>query len=679
MCTFLSDYRCERLALPTYRRHARSANHYGQAQGIVSAFMTATYLQGLNKPQTEAVLYDDGPLLVEAGPGSGKTRMLTCRIARLIDTGISPRRILAITFTNKAAEEMHSRLEQLLPGQAASRVSASTFHSACVKVLRSDIGLVRPHDTFDIIDASDTTRLLRSVIEDIGGDPEKYPPTRAKALISAAKNSNRVPGDLEREAKVRRSENRTLADEMEFCAAVYREYERRMVKNAHVDFDDLLVLTLRLLANHSEALDKWRDRYDHLLVDEYQDTNLVQNEIAILLTAKNRQITAVGDSDQGIYSFRGADTRNILQLQDHFEGLRVVHLGRNYRSTGNIVEAASAVIANNNARRDKRLWTKRPQGEPVVLFDAADEEDEAEWVVDGIIARERSGETEWPDTAVLFRVNAQSRPLEHSLSEANVPYKLVSGPSFYERREVVDALSYLRVALDPTDTDSVRRALRSPSRGVGAKTMAKIEGHARTNGLTLMGALRQHRRIRLWSVAAKGVAEFVETIEAVSCASSPEKALHEATERSGIRARLRAEGTDEALDRLANLDELIGAAAEHDSVDEFLAEVAEVVASGDRGSRGPAVTLSTLHSAKGLEFKDVYMVGVEEGLLPHRHSMGDSAKVEEERRLAYVGMTRAMDRLALSCAQSRRLYNNEAENPPSRFLGEVPSHLLRRS
>lgn len=638
--------------------------------------MASTYLDGLNEPQVGAVCHDDGPLLVEAGPGSGKTRVLTCRIARLIDAGMSPRRILAITFTNKAADEMCFRLERLIPGGDAARVQASTFHSACVKVLRSDIELVRPHDHFDIIDAGDTTRLLRSVIEDLGADPEEYPPTRAKSFISAMKNANRSPEDVERDARAMRPDNKSLADEMEMAAAVSREYDRRLVRDAQVDFDDLLVLTLRVLTEHPEALKKWRKRYDHLLVDEYQDTNLVQNEIAILFTSEHRQFTAVGDSDQGIYSFRGADTRNILQLQERFPDLSVINLGRNYRSTGTIVEAAAAVIANNKARRDKRLWTERPFGHQIEVFEAEDEEDEADWVADSLIARQERGDVPWPEMAVLFRVNAQSRPLEHSFADAGVPYKLLSGPSFYERKEVMDALSYLRTAADPTDSESVRRALRSPSRGVGAKTMAKIEAHARANDLSLFRALRQHRLIRLWSVAAKGVAEFVETLAAVSAAPSPDKALHEAIERSGMRSKLLVEGTDESLDRLANLDELIGAASEHESVDEFLDEVAEIVASGDRGSRGPAVSLSTLHSAKGLEFKDVYMVGVEEGLLPHRLST-DPAQIEEERRLAYVGMTRAMDKLALSHAQFRRLYNNEVENPPSRFIDEIPGHLVQ--
>ena len=639
--------------------------------------MDATYLAGLNEPQIEAVTHSGGPLLVEAGPGSGKTRVLACRVARLIDTGMPAGRILAITFTNKAANEMRSRIEHLLSGRAAAMVGASTFHSACVKVLRSDIALVRPHQDFKIIDTGQVTKMLRSVIQDLGYDAETNPPAKVRARISAAKNRYRSPEQIEQAGLEADACGDPNAGDIILSAEVYAEYDQRLIRAGCVDFDDLLMLTLRVFKEHPDALNRWRGRYEHLLVDEYQDTNLVQNEIALLLTARHRQLTAVGDSDQGIYAFRGADTRNILQLQDHFEDLRIVHLGRNYRSTANIVAAASAVVAHNQDRRDKRLWTSRPAGPAIQRYTAADETDEAAWVVASIAARRQQREADWGDTAILYRVNAQSRPLEHCLAAAGVPYRMLSGPSFYERKEIADALAYLRAIADPDDGTSVRRALRNPSRYVGAKTIAQIEDYARNGGLSILQALREHRNLRLWHKAAQGISEFLATLAAAAAANDPYGALGAIIERSGMRKRLIAEGTDEALDRLANLTELQGAARGHDTLEEFLAEIARVVASADSDAdTDDAVSLSTLHSAKGLEFQDVYIVGLEEGLLPHRLAASSRTHIEEERRLAYVGMTRAMDRLAVSCATVRRLYDDQASNLPSRFLAEIPEHLL---
>ena len=640
--------------------------------------MTLPYLRGLDEQQLEAVEYDDGPLLVEAGPGSGKTRVLTCRVARLIDDGIAAHRVLAITFTNKAATEVCSRLERLLPGDASSAVNASTFHSACVRMLRADIGLVRPHEAFDIVDSAKATTLLRSVLDDLRYDTDEFPPNRAKALISYAKNRNLTPDDVKRVATSDEDADGRLKALYRHIK-MYREYERRLVESEGVDFDDLLMLTLRLLLEHPRALSRWRARWDHLLVDEYQDTNLVQNNIAILLSSESREITVVGDSDQGIYAFRGADIRNILQLEDHFDDLRIVNLERNYRSTSNIVEAASSVVSNNRGRRDKRLWTRRPSGALLKCLAVDNERAEADQVAEEIIDRHSGGRAAvgWGDVAVLFRVNAQSRPLEHSFSEAKSPYRLASGPSFYERREVADAVAYLRAIVDPTDTDSVKRALRSPMRGVGRKTLATIEAYARGNGLNLMSALLEHRQMGLWRVATRGISEFLGTLDAASAATTPGLSVQEIVSRSGMQRRLVAEGTDEALDRLSNLRELEGSARGHTSIQEFLDEIDAVMASGGDDDDRPAVTLSTLHGAKGLEFKHVYIVGMEEGLLPHRLSVDDPEQVEEERRLAYVGMTRAMDHLVLTRAESRCLSGDEAENTPSRFIAEIPSHLLR--
>ena len=642
--------------------------------------MPRKYLEGLNEQQLEAVTHTGGPLLVEAGPGSGKTRALTSRIARLTDDGIPPDGVLAIAFTNKAADEMRNRLSGLLTRRDAEAVWCSTFHSACAKILRSDIEMLGRARRFEIIDAGAGTRTLREVIKDLGYDQHRYPPAAMRAAISAAKNNNRTAEQAAEAAEAAAAAADPKADRARVVAQVYSQYQTRLIRAGCVDFDDLLMLTLQILKEHPDAQKRWQDRFAHVLIDEYQDTNLVQNDIAVRLTAVSHALTAVGDSDQGIYSFRGADTRNILDLSGHFPDLRIVRLERNYRSSGNIVAASGSVISHNTRRHPKALWTALKAGPVLGRINAADENDEAERIAASLTERFTQAAAGWDDMAVLYRVNAQSRPLERALSDHGVPFRVLSGVSFYERREVKDALAYLRVIESPADDESLLRAVRSPSRAVGPKTISQIDTHARRCAMTTLEALRDHRNISLWHKAADGIREFLATYDAAVVCTTPAEALVEVIERSGMRALLRAEDTPESLDRLANLTELTGAAAQHQTIQEFLNEADRVAAAAKDTERAePTVKLVTLHSSKGLEFSDVYIAGFEEGLLPLRLSEEVRAELEEERRLVYVGMTRAKNLLTLSCARSRSLYNETSARAPSRFLAEIPADLVEPS
>ena len=638
--------------------------------------MVETYLDGLNEQQLEAVTYTSGPLLVEAGPGSGKTRVLTSRVAHLVATGTPPEAILAIAFTNKAANEMRSRLLRLLPHRS-KEIWCSTFHSACSKILRSDMPLLGRPARFEILDAAACTRLLREVVKDLGYDQHLYTPAAMRSAISAAKNNNRTPEAAAAAAAEVSAGGDPKGDRAQTVARIYAQYQIRLIRSGCVDFDDLLMLTLQLLTEHPDALRRWQDRFSHVLIDEYQDTNLVQNSIALALTDTSRALTAVGDSDQGIYSFRGADTRNILELSRHFPDLRVVRLERNYRSSAKIVDACTAMIAHNTKRNPKALWTAREPGAALTHIEATDETNEAEIVAASVTERRATAAASWDDMAVLYRVNAQSRPLELALSQQDVPFTVLGGVSFYERREVKDALAYLRIIDNPDDDESLLRALRSPSRAIGPKTISQIDAHARSRCLSTFEALHEHRNIKLWFKAADGIREFLATYAAAAAHTVPAEALREVVERSGMRALLQAEDTPESLDRLANLTELIGAASQHLTIADFLHEADEVAAAAVRSEdKEPTVKLVTLHSSKGLEFSDVYIVGCEEGLMPLRFSEEIRADVEEERRLAYVGMTRAKNRLTLSSVKTRSLYNETTSRTPSRFLSEVPSALI---
>ncbi|MYH00866.1 MAG: DNA helicase PcrA [Acidimicrobiaceae bacterium] len=629
-------------------------------------------LEDLNPAQYEAVTHTGGPLLVVAGAGSGKTRVLTHRIAHLIDHhGLSPFEILAITFTNKAAGEMRDRVGALV-GPVAESMWVSTFHAACVRLLRRDADYIDYPSHFTIYDQGDAVRLCGYVLRDLNLDQKRFPPRAIHAAISAAKNDN-----IGAEEYAERASNvfeRRIAE-------VFIRYQRRLTAAAAMDFDDLLLRTVELFRNCPEVLERWRQRFAHVLVDEYQDTNPVQNELVISLGAESRQVTAVGDADQSIYAFRGADIRNILEFERAFDDVRIVVLEQNYRSTQNILDAANSVIVNNAGRKPKDLWTDQGSGPAIVRYHADDEEDEARYVVSEIVRRCDTEQMRLDETAVFYRTNAQSRAVEEQLIKAEIPYRLVGGTRFYDRREVRDAMAYLKTVTNPGDEVSVKRALGVPKRGVGATSVAKIDAYAAENGLTFYEALRHCAEAGVTGRSAAGIRQFCTLIDgAVGLEASPAAVLQELLERSGYLDELRSEKSVEADGRLENLAELVGVAGEHETLDELLEAVALVADTdelADTGSDESAVTLMTIHSAKGLEYPDVYMVGMEDGVFPHIRALGEPHELEEERRLAYVGITRAMRQLTLTHAWSRLLYGSRQYNPPSRFLKEIPDELLQ--
>ncbi len=629
-------------------------------------------LEGLNPAQHEAVTHSGGPLLVVAGAGSGKTRVLTHRIAHLIDHhGLSPFEILAITFTNKAASEMRYRVAGLV-GSVAESMWVSTFHAACVRILRRDAAHIDYPSTFTIYDQGDAVRLCGYVLRDLNLDPKKFPPRSVYAAISAAKNDNISATDYAEAAG--NIFERRIAD-------VFSHYQRRLATAAAMDFDDLLLNTVELFRRCPEVLERWRQRFAHVLVDEYQDTNPVQNDLVLRLGAESRQVTVVGDADQSIYAFRGADIRNIFEFERVFDDARIVVLEQNYRSTQNILDAANAVIINNAGRKPKDLWTDQGSGPAIIRYHADDETDEARYVASEIVRRCEDEQMNLSEVAVFYRTNAQSRAVEEQLNAAEIPYRLVGGTRFYDRREVRDAIAYLKAVVNPGDEVSVKRALSVPKRGVGATSVSKLDAYAASAGITFYEALSRCSAAGVSGRSAVGISQFIALIDDVaSLGASPATVLQELLERCGYLDELRAEKTVEADGRLENLAELVGAAGEHDTVDSFLETVALVADTDDLAdpqADDSAVTLMTLHSAKGLEYPDVYMIGMEDGVFPHIRALGEPHELEEERRLAYVGITRAMRQLTLTHAWSRLLYGSRQYNPPSRFINEIPDELMQ--
>jgi DNA helicase-2/ATP-dependent DNA helicase PcrA len=636
-------------------------------------------LDGLNDSQREAVLHPDGPLLVVAGAGSGKTRVLTHRIAHLIASGrVGPSQVLAITFTNKASEEMRRRVEELV-GPPAAFMWVSTFHAACVKILRREAPRRGYRSNFTIYDQDDAVRLTQYVLRDLGIDAKKFPPRQIQARISAAKAEL-----VDFESFARRGGEDPV---QRVVAEVYPEYQKRLFQSNAMDFDDLLMLTYELFNSDEEVLQRWRSRFRHVLVDEYQDTNRAQAEIAFLLGAEHGNVCVVGDADQSIYSWRKADVRNILDFEKRFPGARVVLLEQNYRSTKTILDAANAVIANNVLRRPKDLWTSREGGDPIVVHEADSEDDEASWIVAEIRRLVEVGEARYRDIAVFYRTNAQSRAIEEELVAWQVPYRVLGGLRFYDRREVKDLLSYLRVVANPYEEVSLKRVLNVPKRGIGEQSLAKLEVWARREGVSLYEALRQEAGLAgdrapglLSARAAKGVTGFLSLIEdarqALDAGKSPAFIAESLLDQSGYLVELEAEGGVEASGRIENLRELVASAEGYESLEEML-EATALVADADSldNDRG-CVVLMTIHTAKGLEFPVVFMVGMEEGVFPHSRSLTDRRALEEERRLAYVGITRARERLYLTYAGCRSQWGEFAYNPRSRFVDEIPQDLL---
>jgi DNA helicase II / ATP-dependent DNA helicase PcrA len=629
-----------------------------------------TYLADLNPAQREAVLTTEGPLLVIAGAGSGKTRVLTHRVAHLIGAvGVKPNEILAITFTNRAANEMRERLERLL-GDTGRRIWILTFHAACGRILRREAPRLGYRSNFTIYDSADQVRLVKAVLEEEGFDPKRFTPRGIHSQISAAKN--RLVGPGEYRQRLSSFFEQTVAE-------VYERYQQRLAASNAMDFDDLLFLTVEVLERFPEARERWQKAFRYVLVDEYQDTNHAQYRLLQILAEKHRNVCAVGDPDQSIYAFRGADIRNILEFERDFGETQTVALEQNYRSTNAILRAANHVIANNTERKPKELWSDLGEGEPVRAIEVEDEHAEARFVAAEIAALVEQGYS-GTETGIFYRTNAQSRVLEDVLVRQGIAYQVIGGPRFYERAEIKDAVAYLQVLDNPFDQVSLLRIANRPRRGIGEASLARLSAWASAEGVSLWEAMQHAEAIGISAKPLRAIQGFVTLMQSLMSASQelavPEL-LEQVLERSGTLEALEAERTIEARGRIENLQELVGvtrewqAAAAEPTLSGFLQEIS--LYSDQDAMRGETnlVTLMTIHNAKGLEYRVVYVIGMEEGVFPHSRSIEEQG-LEEERRLAYVGMTRAMERLTLTHASARSLWGSRNYNLPSRFLDELP-------
>jgi DNA helicase II / ATP-dependent DNA helicase PcrA len=631
-------------------------------------------LDDLNPPQRDAVLAGDGPLLVLAGAGSGKTRVIAHRIAHLLGVrGVHPRHVLAVTFTNKAAGEMARRVEALLAPIGIRAPLIATFHSACVRILRAHgeaIGLPRH---FTIYDEDDRAALTKECMKEGELAERSFTPSAAAHRISYLKNQMISVQDALRDARGPWEQK---------AALVYSRYEKRLRETGAVDFDDLLLLVVKLLQESPDTLAWYRGLWKHVLVDEYQDTNRAQYRIIRLLTDEHRNVCVVGDSDQSIYKWRGADINNILDFEKDFPGTRVVKLEQNYRSTKSILALAAAVIDHNLQRKDKTLWTENVEGEPAAVYRGWDEHEEANFVAQTILTTRGTG-VPWDGIAVFYRTNAQSRVLEDALRRARIPYAIVGGVRFYERKEIKDTLAWLRLAINPNDDVAFRRAVQAPPRGVGATSLARLDEFAQDETKPLL-ALAAAPPPDIRGKARTGLEDFAATVGRVATQRgelSPPAFIDLVLQASGYRKALEQDRSPEAEGRLENLEELVAAAedfvqaAGETTIEAFLDSVALMSDVDELKDAEARVTLMTLHSAKGLEFPVVFLTGLEEGVFPHARSMNDPEEVEEERRLCYVGVTRARDRLFLSYAVHRRIHGYGV-GEPSRFLREMPeAHL----
>ena len=634
-----------------------------------------TDLAVLNQAQREAVQRTEGPLLVVAGAGSGKTRVLTHRVAHLVhDLKVRPNEILAITFTNKAAGEMRERLERML-GATARAIWILTFHAACGRMLRREAERLGYRSTFSIYDDQDQVRLVKACLEELGKDPKRFSPRGIHSQISRAKNELVSPEDYL--ARVASFWDQTVAE-------VYELYQRRLHASNAVDFDDMLMLTVQVFERFPEALARWQKSFRYILVDEYQDTNHAQYRLLQLLGAEHGNVCAVGDQDQSVYGFRGADIRNITEFETDFPGTHVVTLEQNYRSTNAILRAANAVIEHNTERKPKHLFSDLGEGEPVRVVELEDEHSEARFVaaeIAGLIDQGLSAS----EIAVFYRTNAQSRVLEDVLVRQDVPYQVIGGPRFYERAEIRDATAYLTVLVNPSDAGSLLRIANRPRRGIGDTSLARVVTYADTTGRPLWDALADPEAAGVTSAACRAIRGFRSTMESLMAQAQDlpvDEVLERMLEKTGILDAYEAERTIEARGRIENLQELVGVAREYRqqtadaSLAGFLQDISLVsdqdTIADDRG----LVTLMTLHNAKGLEFNSVYAIGMEEGIFPHIRAIEEQG-VEEERRLCYVGMTRAMERLTLTHTLSRSLWGRRSYNLASRFLDELPREVER--
>ncbi|MFA5890745.1 MAG: DNA helicase PcrA [Actinomycetota bacterium] len=635
-------------------------------------------LGGLNPGQREAVEYGDGPLLIVAGAGSGKTRVLTHRIAHLIRArGASPFSVLAITFTNKAAQEMRERVGRLVGDRLGTAMWVMTFHAACGRILRREGVRLGYTSNFTIYDSGDSERLLAYCMRELEVDLKRFPVRSFANAIGRAKDEM-----LDEDAFAERASNfleRQIAD-------VYRMYQERLRKANAMDFDDMILNVVHLFRLFPDVLEQYQDRFRHVLIDEFQDTNAAQFELVRMLAGRDRNICVVGDADQSVYAFRGADFRNVLRFEDVFPDARVVVLEQNYRSTQTILSAANAVIEHNRQRKPKNLWTDAGEGQPIVRFHADDERDEATFVGREIDRLRDEEDRAFGDVAVFYRTNAQSRALEEAFTRFGISYRIIGSLKFYERKEVKDALAYLRLAVNPADEVSLRRIVNVPKRGIGDQTVATLVQFARAQGVTVSDAVDRVDESGLSARARGAVTEFGSLArslrEMAEADAGPSEMLQRAIEASGYLAELEAENTIESQGRIENLQELVGTAATYAAENPeggargFLEQVSLVSDADEVVADEGRVTMMTLHNAKGLEFPVVFVTGLEEGIFPHIRSMTDPDQLEEERRLCYVGITRARERLVLTHAWCRTLWGGTNYNPPSRFLAEIPEGLL---
>ena len=634
----------------------------------------------LNREQEQAVLCTEGPLLILAGAGSGKTRVLTYRIAHLIeDCGVNPWNILAITFTNKAAGEMRERVDRIV-GYGSESVWVSTFHSACVRILRRYIDRLGYDTNFTIYDTEDQKTVMKDVCRRLELDSKLYKERAVLSVISNAKNEYISPNEFQLQV---RGDFR-----MEKMAQAYLEYQKELKKNNALDFDDLLVKTVELFQSCPDVLESYQERFRYIMVDEYQDTNTVQFKLISILAKKYHNLCVVGDDDQSIYKFRGANIKNILDFEEVFPDAKVVKLEQNYRSTKHILDTANAVIAHNRGRKEKALWTENGEGEPVFFQQFQTGYDEAEYITGEIRKKVRRGEAEYKDFAILYRTNAQSRLFEEKFLYANIPYKLIGGVNFYSRKEIKDVLAYLKTIDNGKDDLAVRRIINVPKRGIGNVSLNKVQSYAESMGMSFFEALEDAEHVPGLGRASIKIQPFVTLIHELRLRladMSLEELIEEILDRTGYSQELKDEDTDEAKARLENIDEFISKAVsyeegeEHPTLSGFLEEVALVADIDSLEESDNRVLLMTLHSAKGLEFPYVFLAGMEDGLFPSYMSIAADnpvEEIEEERRLCYVGITRAMKELTLTCARVRMIRGENQYNNISRFIREIPPELL---
>ncbi len=647
--------------------------------------MTVDCTYGLNPQQAEAVINTEGPMLIMAGAGSGKTKVLTCRVANLLQKGVRPYRILAITFTNKAAAEMRERVNNM-SGPAAKDVWLFTFHAFCARFLRMEIDKLPGYNkNFAIYDTDDTKKLIKDILKELNIDDNRFSPNKILNKISEAKN------------KLIDAEHFSQSiDSVDFndkkVAEVYERYQTQLKLNNALDFDDLLMLSIKLLQENKEVREKYQERFDYLLVDEYQDTNHVQYLLTKILAEKHRNICVVGDADQSIYGWRGADIQNILDFEKDYPDAKVIKLEQNYRSTQVILDAANAVIENNTGRKPKNLWTENKSGQEIVYFEAADNRDEARFIVEQIQNLQNTEHRKLSDMAILYRTNAQSRSFEEMLVKSGINYSIVGGLKFYERKEIKDIIAYLRVIFNPADSLSLLRIINVPKRGIGDASLAKIQAYAAANNVSLFEAVSNAAAIDgLSSRFVSKLDDLAGTIfELMNLANEApvEELIDKVLIDTGYMKELENEGTQQAQSRIENLQELVSMAQsefsnndEENTLENFLAHVALVSDIDEAKFDDDAITLMTLHSSKGLEFPVIFLTGMEEGVFPTSRSINSSfdniEKLEEERRLCYVGITRAKERLFLSRARIRTIYKNDYPYPPSRFLFEIPQNLIK--